>query len=324
MFGHRGGLGDLEDQPRGVDVRRGARARSASSSRGSPIERPDRLTSSGDVVPGGAGARRAWSIARRATQRSISPIRSSARRRRGSRPAGSASPSASRMRSSSSYWSTAPGAQVDDRLGVQREAVLVERVADLRRPTRAAPVDARLSASVPSATGEAVAARPPWRRTSRGRRRRARRRARQPSVPSNRAMPMLAVTRLRVAGDCEHGLARGPPRAARRRPPAPRRAPPSGSSTANSSPPSRASMSVGAERSRSTWATPHDQLVAGAVAERVVDVLEVVEVEHQQPRRARRSARPARRGARARARTLRRLSRPVSGSWSARWRSCSS
>ena len=67
----------------------------------------------------------------------------------------------------------------------------------------------------------------------------------------------------------------------------------------------------------------HDQLVAGAVAERVVDRLEVVEVEHQ-----RGAARPVALDQRdvALELALERapVEQPVSGSWSARWRSSAS
>ena len=62
-----------------------------------------------------------------------------------------------------------------------------------------------------------------------------------------------------------------------------------------------------------------DQLVAGAVAERVVDVLEVVEVEHQDRAARGRSARRAISSRSSSSSKRRRLIRPVSGSWSARY-----
>ena len=56
---------------------------------------------------------------------------------------------------------------------------------------------------------------------------------------------------------------------------------PSGSRMASSSPPRRAIDGRSPRLPRRASASDDDQLVAGAVAERVVDVLEVVEVEHQ-------------------------------------------
>ena len=56
-----------------------------------------------------------------------------------------------------------------------------------------------------------------------------------------------------------------------------------------------------------------------AVTERVVDVLEVVEVDRQHRAAGRRSAAPARARARAPRSKRRRLNRPVSASWSARY-----
>ena len=51
---------------------------------------------------------------------------------------------------------------------------------------------------------------------------------------------------------------------------------------ANSSPPMRATVSVSRSSERSRSPTSGDELVAGIVAKRVVDLLEAVEVEHQQ------------------------------------------
>ncbi len=56
----------------------------------------------------------------------------------------------------------------------------------------------------------------------------------------------------------------------------------SGSRIANSSPPSRATASELRRRVAQEVGDGHDQLVAGLVPERVVDCLEVVEVEHEQ------------------------------------------
>ena len=52
-------------------------------------------------------------------------------------------------------------------------------------------------------------------------------------------------------------------------------------STANSSPPKRATVSLGAHRGAQPLGDRDEQLVAGAVAERVVDLLEAVEVEEE-------------------------------------------
>ena len=66
----------------------------------------------------------------------------------------------------------------------------------------------------------------------------------------------------------------------------------SGSSSPNSSPPSRATVSDARSAPCSRAPTSLEQLVAGRVAERVVDLLEAIEVHHQRPRAAcrRRSA----------------------------------
>ena len=61
-----------------------------------------------------------------------------------------------------------------------------------------------------------------------------------------------------------------------------RRRVPGGSRTTNSSPPSRATDAPGARPVDSRPPTSSEQLVAGAVAERVVELLEVVEVHQQQ------------------------------------------
>ena len=93
----------------------------------------------------------------------------------------------------------------------------------------------------------------------------------------------------------------------------------SGRITPNSSPPSRAITSVSRSSARSVAGQARDQLVADRMAERVVDVLEAVEVEDEQRARGARSARrrPATRSSSSSKR--RRLNRPVSASWSARY-----
>ena len=59
----------------------------------------------------------------------------------------------------------------------------------------------------------------------------------------------------------------------------------SGSSTANSSPPKRATRSVGRKYSRSASATAIEHAVAGDVAVLVVECFEVVDVDHHQAQR---------------------------------------
>ena len=61
--------------------------------------------------------------------------------------------------------------------------------------------------------------------------------------------------------------------------------------TANSSPPSRAQVSISRMHAVIRLATAIEQIVAGEVAERIVDVLEVVEIDQQQGHRLRASAR---------------------------------
>ena len=70
--------------------------------------------------------------------------------------------------------------------------------------------------------------------------------------------------------------------ASTRSPTAPRDVGPPATTTANSSPPSRATTSPGRTQPRSRSASTSEQLVAGGVAAAVVDVLEVVEVDEQQ------------------------------------------
>ena len=62
--------------------------------------------------------------------------------------------------------------------------------------------------------------------------------------------------------------------------------PASGSRTANSSPPRRPSTSEGRRSAASVGRDGAQEVVAGGVAAGVVDALEVVEVEHDQPERA--------------------------------------
>ena len=124
---------------------------------------------------------------------------------------------------------------------------------------------------------------------------------------------------LDASGCCER-LA-GCARRCRRRP---GRSSTSSSSTANSSPPKRAAVSVARMLVAAGCATSHEHLVAGGVAEAVVDRLEVVEVD-EDDRRARAASRRARAAAcRTRSANSARLARPVTGSWKAWWASCSS
>ena len=107
----------------------------------------------------------------------------------------------------------------------------------------------------------------------------------------------------------------------------PRPATPSTSSsrTANSSPPKPGDGVARRARARaSRSADLEQQLVAGGVAEAVVDRLEVVEVEEQHARPRRRRVRRAASACSTRSRNSARLARPVSGSWKAWWASCSS
>ena len=67
-------------------------------------------------------------------------------------------------------------------------------------------------------------------------------------------------------------------------------APVAGSSTANSSPPIRATVSISRSSRLSTCARSDERVVAGRVALAVVDLLEVVDVDHQ--RRERLAAAP--------------------------------
>ena len=132
----------------------------------------------------------------------------------------------------------APGVEVDDRLREQREALLRERRPDPVHPLqpRSASRTSRRPRRTPSAGGPRA-----WRRTWPGRRPSARRR-RSSSEPSSIATPTLAVTPCSTpCSTASHqALPRWPARA---------RGPRPGSSTANSSPPIRATMSS----ARSEW-----------------------------------------------------------------------
>ena len=94
-----------------------------------------------------------------------------------------------------------------------------------------------------------------------------------------------------------------------------RRGPRSSSSrTANSSPPSRAARSPVADARPEPVGDGDQQPVAGRVAERVVDDLEVVEVEEQDDRHVPVAA-ASRAASSTRSRNRLRFARPVSGSW---------
>ena len=109
------------------------------------------------------------------------------------------------------------------------------------------------------------------------------------------AMPTLACTSMRTPASGER-LAQRPRPAA---PPAPRAsagasAGPRRRSTANSSPPSRATRCRPRAPTRSRWPTSMKQQVADVVAEGVVDLLEVVQVDQQhRDGRGGRARRPA-------------------------------
>ena len=87
---------------------------------------------------------------------------------------------------------------------------------------------------------------------------------------------------------------------------------PACSSAQNSSPPMRKADAAPAQEAREAAAEPHEQRVAGGVAERVVVVLEAVEVEEHEHERLAAVARGSSRSS-TRA-SARRLPRPVSAS----------
>ena len=119
-------------------------------------------------------------------------------------------------------------------------------------------------------------------------------------------------------------LLRATPGSPRRRRRHPGRCATSSSSTANSSPPKRAAVSLARMLSLQAARDLDQHLIAGGVAEAVVDRLEVVEVheDHGHARRRRGSARAA--ACRTRSAKSARLARPVTGSWNAWWASCCS
>ena len=204
----------------------------------------------------------------------------SARRCRGSSPGGITSPFSPSIRSSSSLRGIGSRAQRHDRLRVEHEGVVGQGVADPIGPGHAREhallaVLGRVVQDGPGAAGLlGVVHRDVGLHEQllggqlRGRRRTSRRRCWRRPCPrrGRRARP---------------GRPRRPPRAGS---PATSSAPSSsmrGRITANSSPPRRASTSVRRSRVAHRLADARDQLVADRVAERVVDVLEVVEVDRE-------------------------------------------
>ena len=215
-----------------------------------------------------------------ATQRSIawiSPKRSATSRKA---PGGIRSPSSPGMRTSSSWRGDLVAAEVEDRLGVQHEAVVARAPARIRsRPGQRAacaalrgarvaledrdPVAARLLGLVHRDVGVdeqllagGLGRRPKGATPMRGRDRAA-------------ALAGASDAAPRTASSRSSATASRLPRAA------------VGEDHANSSPPRRASDVGLAQPPAQQRGDAADQLVAGRVAERVVDVLEVVEVEHQ-------------------------------------------
>ena len=176
---------------------------------GSPIDLPETLTSSA----GTSCSASRW-IALRATQRSISWIRPK-RSAVSMKAAGmTISPSSPIMRSSSSYWVIVSVRELEDRLAVEDEAVLVERATDLVGPVQAHLHAADVLAAVGGGDVVAVAAGRPWRRTSPGRRRPAGPRR---AAPRRRSRRCRSRSSSRCAGPRAAGAARGSSRACPRR-----------------------------------------------------------------------------------------------------------
>ena len=309
--GHDGVLGDLERRAGRRDA--GARSSRATVVREVEVEqvRGGDVDRDREVEPGRRATPRRWARRRRAT-RSVSgrirPVCSAS----GRKAAGVSRPRVGCcQRTSASTPLSAAGARCRPWAGSGGRAAARDR-------RRAARRGARGGRGCASSRSGAVDARPPLRsrlglvhrdvgvleQLDRGLRvRREERRCRCSRRPAT-GMPSST---------------NGSSRLARRRSAA-RRAPPrrrsSASTTANSSPPSRASRSP----ARAPWparrgAERCEQQVAGVVAERVVELLEAVEVDEQEAGRRGPSAIAASR----RRASARRLGRPVRSSVSA-WR----
>ena len=196
------------------------------------------------------------------------------------------------------------------RLVVQDELAVREPVAQLAEQLEpAAASGGRARAGRPR--GRCACA---WPRTS-PRRRAAAARARRRACSGKSAMPMRRVDVHADPADRERALQRrAQPQAGGADADA---SSPGSSTTANSSPPSRASVSPGCSASSSRGPIWRQHLVAGVVAERVVELLEAVEVDQQQRDLA---VAVARSPPRARASRWRRLPSPVRSSVTAcRW-----
>ena len=252
------------------------------------------------------------------------PARRAATIRPVSSATGMNSPGASRPRSgccqrtSASTPTIAAGREVDDRLVVQPQLVVLERAAQLVLGAQPARSRGRASARRRARSGRGRA---PWRGTSRRRRRGAGPRRRWLARRRRRAMPIAGGHEVLAPADARTAAARARSDALGDRDRLVRRRRARRTRITNSSPPKRATVSPVRSALVEARGERAEQLVAGVVAERVVDQLEVVEVEEQDAdRRAR-----ARRALRERVvepvgRTACGWAGPVSGSCRARWR----
>ena len=197
------------------------------------------------------------------------------------------------QRSSASTPTIVPAADVDLGLVVDAELAALRARAGARARARAA---RRARGPCRGGRPRSGRGRSPSPRTWR-RRRRGSALARAPPRRRATTMPMLAPTASSwpATDDRVREAARGAGR--RRRRPAASLAP--SSSTANSSPPRRASVSLGRVTSPKRSRDLLEQLVAGVVAEAVVDLLEAVEVDEQDGQRLAASAPSARAPGRA-------------------------
>ena len=228
----------------------------------------------------------------------------SARRSWRKRAGGISSPCSSRIRSSSSYWRDSPVARSTIGCACSTKRSLVERVADALAPRSGAPRSARRrgSCAAYSATRSRPASLASYIARS----------ALTSSVLAAEARRAVEQRDADAGGDRARGARSAERRASRadRREQLTRR-PRSASRGAGlrqqdrelvAAEP-REHVGLAQARAQQRRATLDDQLVAGVVAERVVDVLEVVEVEHQRRALRRRSAATRARCARARARS---------------------
>ena len=278
---HDHGLGDLEAQRARVEAAsRAARAATSSTRPGCWSWRAERLTliaERRDRRRGVLPLRAIWRQASSSTQRpsgTMRPVSSASgdevRRGAAGRAAGAPSARAPRPRRCARSAGRRPAGSA----GRTRRAptALRRSISSSRRSLRG-----RVHALVEDLVARLALA--PWRGTSRGRRR-----AGCPRAVVRRAvlsaMPMLTVTNTSrpstMNGRCELGGEPLGDRGGRARRPST-----SSSRIANSSPPSRATVSSGRRQAASRWPTADEELVADAVAEAVVDDLEAVEVEEE-------------------------------------------